>query len=188
MIEAFVASYGLWAVFATMVLESAMVPIPSEVVVPLAGFFASRGAFGLWTVVWVSTFANLIGSLLAYYLGKFARPYFPHFMEAHLELAEKFFRKHGRWAVLTGRMLPAIRTFMSMPAGMAHMPIVWFAVLTFLGSLPWNFLMAWLGFTLGRNWTLVHHYGRYILAGLVVVGLPAGIYILRNARKLAGKL
>ena len=184
MLTEFVATYGLWAIFITMLLESAMIPIPSEIVVPLGGFFAAKGAFSLWTVVWVSSVANLIGSLLAYYLGKFARPYFPHFMEDHLELAEIFFKKHGNWAILTGRMLPAVRTFMSMPAGLAHTPIIPFTILTFLGSVPWNFLMAWLGFTLAENWTLVHHYGTYVLIGLIAICLPIGIYVLKNARKI----
>lgn len=184
MIEEFIISYGLWAVFITMLLESAMIPIPSEIVVPLAGFYAARGYFSFWMVVWVSTIANLIGSILAYYLGKFAKPYFPHFMADHLELAEIFFKKHGTWAILTGRMLPAVRTFMSMPAGLSHIPIGKFSFLTFIGSIPWNILMTWLGFILAENWTLVHHYGTYVLIFLIAICLPLGIYVLKNARKI----
>ena len=104
--------------------------------------------------------------------------------KVEIRLAEIFFKKHGNWAILTGRMLPAVRTFMSMPAGLAHTPIIPFAILTFIGSVPWNLLMAWLGVILAENWTLVHHYGTYFLIGLIVICLPLGIYILKNARKI----
>ena len=172
LISELVRNYGLLAVFVTMLLESALVPIPSELVVPLAGFLSSLGYFGLLEVVLVSSVANLVGSLIAYFSGARLRPYMPGFMLEHLEMSDRFFEKHGVKAVFIGRMLPAIRTFISLPAGLSKVPVWEFALLTFVGSVPWNAALAWGGYLLGENWELLHRYMFPISVGIVaLVGL-----------------
>ena len=183
-LEVFVENYGLLAVFVTMLLESALVPIPSEIVVPLGGFLASKGYFSLSELVFVTSFANLIGSVLAYYFG--TRMGWIHrvgFLEDHLRLSKLFFDRHGLKAVFIARMLPAVRTFISLPAGLAGVPFVEFAVLTFLGSIPWNFALGYAGFVLGSNWELVHVYGRYLTA-VVVLSMPVLYLLYRKYEKL----
>jgi len=169
-LETIVEQYGLIAIGVLMALESALLPIPSEVVVPLGGFLVSLGYFSMLSLVLVTSFANLVGSLLAYYLGHKIRPFLVfEFLEEHLELAERFFETHGVKAVFIGRMLPAVRTFISLPAGLSgKVPLPLFAVFTFIGSIPWNFALAYLGFLLGENWSLVHEYGIYITIGVVI--------------------
>ena len=111
MLEEIVREYGLMAVFITMTLESALVPIPSEIVVPFAGFLASLGFFSIIEIVFVASFANLLGSIFAYYFGSRIRPFLNHpVILEHIEKAEEFFAEHGLKAVFIGRMLPAVRT------------------------------------------------------------------------------
>jgi len=166
-----VEQFGMPAVFVLMMLESALVPIPSELVMPLAGFMVSLGHFSILSVTLVASFANLVGSVLAYYTGAKARPFLPEFAIRHAEVADRFFERYGVKAVLFGRMLPAVRTFISLPAGLARVPVFEFVLFTFIGSLPWNAFLAYVGFLLGKNWELVHRYGIYfsplILAGFV---------------------
>ena len=175
LVSELVRSYGLPAVFAAMLLESALVPIPSELVVPLAGFLSSLGYFGLLEVVLVSSVANLAGSLIAYFSGAKVRPHMPGFMLEHLGLSDRFFRKYGVKAVFVGRMLPAVRTFISLPAGLSKVPVWEFALLTFLGSVPWNAALAWAGYLLGENWGLLHRYMFPVSVGIATV---VGVVVL----------
>ncbi|MBR9679883.1 MAG: DedA family protein [Candidatus Altiarchaeota archaeon] len=166
---ALVEQFGMLAVFVTMLLESAGVPIPSEIVVPFAGFMASLGHLSFWQVVLVSSLANLVGSIIAYFLGSKFRPYVPKILEHHLEMSDKFFGKYGTKAVFVGRLLPAIRTFISFPAGASGVPLTSFVVLTFVGALPWNFALAAAGYFLGHNWELIHNNLMPISIGLVLI-------------------
>ena len=150
--------YGLAAVFITMILESACIPIPSEIVVPYGGVLAAQGYVALWQVILAATLANLIGSSLAYAAGRYGgrvlivrygRYVFitPH----HLGRADEWFEKRGEITVFVTRMMPGVRGIISVPAGVARMPFVRFAVYTFLGSLPWNAALAYLGYAFGAN-------------------------------------
>ena len=183
MIEQFFSQFGLPAIVVSMFLESALVPIPSEIVVPLGGFLAQRGFFSFWALVIGTSLANLAGSMVAYHLG--ARMTWIHrfgFLEDHLRMSQRFFDRHGTKAVFFGRMMPAVRTFMSLPAGIAKFPEWEFAVLSFLGSIPWNLALAYLGYFLGENWALVHEYGQYLTV-LVVLLIPAGYFLYRRYEK-----
>ncbi|HVS50394.1 MAG TPA: DedA family protein, partial [Candidatus Dormibacteraeota bacterium] len=133
-----VASWGLIAIFVTMVGESAGLPISSEIVVPLGGALASQGKLNLVLVVAVSSVANLVGSLIAFYLtrrygervvlsraGRWAG-----LSRGHLRLANRFFGRFGLWAVFLGRLLPIVRTYISFPAGLSKMTYLWFSVVT----------------------------------------------------------
>jgi Uncharacterized membrane-associated protein len=157
--------YGLLAVFVTMILESACIPIPSEVVVPYGGFLAAQGHVALWQVVLVATSANLIGSSLAYAAGRYGgrRLLLRYgryvFISAHhLDQADRWFEKRGELTVFVTRMMPGVRTFISVPAGVGRMPFGRFAVYTFLGALPWNVALASVGYVFGANWDRLQHY------------------------------
>lgn len=183
LVEAMINSYGLLAIFITMVLESAMIPLPSEIVVPLGGFLASKGYFSLITLTLVTSLANLIGSLIAYYLGtKMTWIHKIGFLENHLLASQRFFDRFGLKTIFIARMMPAVRTFISLPAGLAGVPIWEFTVLTFLGSLPWNFLLGYLGYVLGNNWELVHNYGSHLTI-LVIITLPVFYVLYRKYEK-----
>src|SRR3979409_487872 len=145
-----VASWGLIAIFVTMAAESAGIPISSEIVVPLGGYLASQGRLNFVLVVAVSTAANLVGSLIAFYL---TRRYGERVVlsragrllglsRGHLRLANRFFGRFGLWAVFVGRLLPLVRTYISFPAAISKMGYVWFSVATMAGAIPWNFVIV----------------------------------------------
>jgi membrane protein DedA with SNARE-associated domain len=185
-----VADLGLPGVFLLMVLESACIPLPSEATMLFAGFNVSEGHYSLVAVTLVGTFANLVGSWLAYALGYYGRVDLiekhghrllikPH----HLHVADRWFARHGDATVFFTRMMPIVRTFISLPAGVARMPFWRFSVLTVLGCLPWVFTLAFIGRHVGENWTQWKdslHYVDYTVLALIVVGI--GLVVLRRRR------
>ncbi len=176
-----VGDLGLWGIFLLMVPESACIPIPSEATMLFAGFNVSEGKYSLWAAVLVGTFANLVGSWIAYAVGYYGRIELLekhgkalHIKKSQLEWADRWFEKYGSYAVFFARMLPIIRTFISLPAGVARMPFWKFSVLTFAGALPWVFLLTFLGKQVGANWEdwKEHlHYVDYAVAAIIVVGV-----------------
>ena len=160
------ADYGYLAVFVLMVLESACIPIPSEVTMVFGGFLVSRGELDFFWVAMLGTIANLVGSWLAYWVGlRGGRPLIERwgryiFLRKHeIDRAEAWFDDHGEAAVFVSRLLPVVRTFISLPAGVARMPFGKFTLYTFLGCLPWTFALTWAGVLLGDNWESVLRYG-----------------------------
>jgi membrane protein DedA with SNARE-associated domain len=184
-----VRDLGLPGVFVLMLLESACIPIPSEATMLFAGFNVSRGEYSLVAVTLVGSFANLAGSWLAYAVGYYGRVDIiekhghllfikPH----HLRAADRWFERHGDATVFFTRMLPIIRTFISLPAGVARMPFLRFSVLTFLGCLPWVFALTFIGQQVGKNWTQWKdslHYVDYAVAAAIVVGI---VYLIVTHR------
>ncbi len=170
---------GYVGVFILSALESAAIPIPSEIVVPFAGFLASSGRFGFWSVVMITTVANLVGAIflfllsragLRWLLEKYGKYFFVHARD--LQRADAWFSKYGSRAVFFSRILPVIRTFIPLSAGVARMNFTKFVILTFLGSLPWNLGLAYVGFKAGNNWTVLHPYFQklnYIIILVLVV-------------------
>lgn len=178
-LEHFVATWGLLAVFVTMILESCGIPISAEIVAPLGGALAAQGRISAVGVVVVASLGNLIGSMIAYWL---ARRYgravvlgpgrWIGLNEGHMDLAERFFGRWGWAAVFVGRFLPVIRTYISFPAGLAGMRVLPFAVLTLLGCVPWMAALTYAGYRLGEHWQDVEHLlGRFTIpfAALCVV-------------------
>jgi membrane protein DedA with SNARE-associated domain len=178
-----VASGGLALIFILMVAQSCGVPFPSELIMPFAGFLASQGRVSLVGAILVGTLATLVGSLIAYLLAaSFGRPIilgpgrYIGLSEDHLELAERWFTKRGTSAVLIGRVLPVVRTYISFPAGLARMPLLAFSVLTIVGTLPWCLALALGGYAIGSNYTRISgpiSIVAYVIAAvvlLVVVG------------------
>ena len=174
-----VSRYGYAAVFVLMSGESCGLPIPSEVVVPAAGLLAATGRLNVLVVVAVASIANLAGSLVAYGVAaRWGEPLllgpgrYVGIRRHHVEMADGWFRRYGLIAVLAGRVLPVVRTYISFPAGMARVPLGRFAALTLLGAIPWNLGLALAGYTLGRNYEVVSRFiqaGGYLLAALILV-------------------
>lgn len=183
---------GYPGIFLLMVLESALVPIPSEVVMTFAGFLAWSGKMDLLLVVGSGTLGNLVGSYLLYRLGEgpglsAVEKYGKYFLieEEDILNAQALFQRYGGLIILTGRMLPAVRTVISLPAGMARMDVWKFLVLTLVGSIPWNAMLAYLGWVLGENWVIIENYTRvldYAAAVLLVLAI-AWFYTYKSRRK-----
>lgn len=191
-----ISKHGYLAVFLLMVLESACIPIPSEAVMLFGGALAAgvtiAGAnvhLNILTVAILGAVGNLVGSLIAYWVGRtggrsLVERYGKYILLRHKDLdkAEEFFNKRGEWAVLIGRILPVVRTFISFPAGVAEMPQYKFALFTLLGSLPWTFALAYLGKALAGNWQSVSKDSTpiSIVFGIVIAGLIVWWYIKRR--------
>jgi membrane protein DedA with SNARE-associated domain len=186
----YLGAYGYQAVFVLMVLESACIPIPSEVTMVFGGFLASRGELDFFLVAMLGTIANVIGSWLAYWVGlRGGRPLIERwgryiFLREHeLDRAEAWFARRGEMAVFVSRLLPVVRTFISLPAGVARMPFGKFTLYTFLGCLPWTFALTWAGLLLGDNWETVLRYGEPISWAIAVAGVALIVWwLVRRAR------
>ncbi|AGA69521.1 putative membrane-associated protein [Desulfitobacterium dichloroeliminans LMG P-21439] len=154
-----ISSLGYFGVFLAMAIESACIPLPSEIILPFTGYMVYLGHFDFWTATLAATLGNLFGGVVAYYVGvRGGRPFiqrYGHYIfikEKELKWTERLFSKHGEVTVLVGRMLPIIRTFISLPAGIAKMNPVKMAVYTVLGALPWCMFLIIVGEKLGANW------------------------------------
>lgn len=174
-----IENLGYWGVFIGMTLESACIPIPSEVTMPLAGFVAYRGEMSFFWVVVVGVVANLIGSWIAYFVGLWGgRPFLEKYGKyilispKKMDMAHEWFEKYGHEAVLISRVLPVIRTFISLPAGIAEMDLKKFSAYTVIGSIPWCFALTYIGYILGPNWHTIKEYFHYMDI-VVVVGVVA---------------
>ena len=176
-----ISAGGYAGVALLMAIESACIPLPSEIIMPFAGYLVSTGRFDL---IWVATAGAIgcnLGSIIAYEAGKRGgRPLiarYGHYILIgvdELDAADRFFQRHGSLAVLIGRLLPVIRTFIAFPAGVARMPLFKFHAYTFIGSWPWCFGLAWIGMKLGAAWnsdprikTVFHSLDAVILIALV---------------------
>ena len=170
---------GLPGIFVLMVAESACIPIPSEATMLFAGFNVAEGHYSLPVVVAVGTVANVVGSWLAYAVGYYGRIDVLekhgaklHIKPSHLEWADRWFERYGAATVFFTRMLPIIRTFISLPAGVARMPFWRFTMYTLLGCIPWIFMLTFIGKQVGENWTQWKdslHYVDYAVVALVVL-------------------
>src|SRR5882757_3578129 len=183
----FISSAGLPAVFLLMALESACIPIPSEAIMLFAGFAASKGELTLIGIVAAGVLGNLVGSLVGYAIGYFGRVDLLernrlfHVSPQRLKQTEGWFERWGDATVFFSRMLPIVCTFVSVPAGVAKMPVGRFALLTTLGSIPWVLALALVGEAVGDNWEEWRHnlgYLDYVVAAAIVGGL--GWWLLRR--------
>jgi membrane protein DedA with SNARE-associated domain len=185
-----VDALGLAGVFVLMVLESACIPVPSEATMLFAGFNVSDGHYSLFAAVAVGSFANLVGSWIAYAVGYYGRVDILekhggklHIKKSHLETADRWFERHGDATVFFTRMLPIVRTFISLPAGVARMPFWRFSVLTLAGCIPWVFMLTFIGKQAGDNWDKWKdnlHYVDYAVAALIVGGI---VYLVVRGRR-----
>jgi membrane protein DedA with SNARE-associated domain len=188
-----VDAMGLPGVFILMLLESACIPIPSEATMLFAGFNVSRGEYSLFAATAVGSLANLVGSWVAYWIGYIGRVDVLekhgkklHIKKSHLEWADRWFERHGDATVFFTRMLPIIRTFISLPAGVARMPFWRFSALTLAGCIPWVLMLTFIGKQAGDNWEKWQdnlHYVDYAVLAAIVIGV---IYLIVRARRRRG--
>ena len=162
-----IATLGYPGVLLLMSLESACTPLPSEAIMPFAGaqITAPTGSFhpNIWALTLIGALGNLIGSVLAYWVGYVGgRPFLDKYgkfiliRKRDLDKSDAFFQKHGEWTVFFGRWLPLVRAFISLPAGIARMNFLRFCAFTFAGALPFCYLLTWAGTKLGLHWQQVH--------------------------------
>ena len=183
-------TYGYLGVFLLMTAESALIPIPSEVTMPFAGFLSGLGYMNFWVAVTVGAFGNLVGSWIAYYLGyrkgevwlRAAIKKWGKYLlirESELDKSMEWFTKHGQKVTFTSRLLPVVRTFISLPAGIAKMEIYKFSFLTILGSFLWSAILTYAGLKMGENWQAIEPYFRefqFLILGLFIAGVIFYIY------------
>jgi len=191
-VEHLVQTFGYLAILVLMAAESACIPIPSEVVMPFAGVLASQGHLELVAAILVGVVGNVVGSLVAWGVGRAGgRPALRRFgrlvwlRESDLDRAERWFAAHGEPAVFFSRLLPVVRTFISLPAGAAEMPLGRFSLYTAAGSLPWSAGLAIAGFALGENWRVIDRYvadAGYVVAAIAVVVIVS--FLVRHARRI----
>jgi len=185
-----VGDLGLPGIFLLMTLESACIPIPSEATMLFAGFNVHNGEYSLFAVTAIGVIANVVGSWIAYAVGYYGRLELVerhgnklHIKQSHLALAERWFDRWGAPAVFFSRMLPIVRTFISLPAGVARMPFIRFTLLTLLGCIPWVFMLAFVGQQAADRWTSWRdslHYVDYAVAALIVIGI---VYLVVRRRR-----
>lgn len=186
-----ISTYGYWGIIFLMALESATLPIPSEIVMPFAGYLVARdGIMSLPLVILAGTVGCTIGSIAAYVFGYYAgRPLILRYgkyiliRERHLKLAERWFEKYGNKATFIARLLPVIRTVISLPAGISKMRFKTFVLYSFVGSLPWTASLAYIGFVLQRNWREVSGVFRELDVIVLVSALAIILYYVYRWRK-----
>jgi membrane protein DedA with SNARE-associated domain len=186
-----VDAMGLPGVFILMLLESACIPVPSEATMLFAGFNVANGEYSLFAATAAGVLGNLVGSWIAYWIGYIGRVDVLekhgrklHIKKSHLEWADRWFERHGDATVFFARMLPIIRTFISLPAGVARMPFWRFTVLTLAGCIPWVLLLTLIGKAAGDNWEKWKdhlHYVDYAVLGAIVLGIVW--LFVRNRRR-----
>ena len=198
-LESLYAQFGYVGVAIAMTIESAAIPIPSELILPFAGWSVARGvtepltgaAWSYWGAVVAGVVGNTAGSLASYAVGAFGgRPLLDRWgryllISAHdLDLADRWFARYGSATVFFSRMLPVVRTFISVPAGVARMPLWRFTLFSIAGAIPWVMLLVWGGQVLGANWLAIKQNLRgldYLVAAGIL--LLVGLFVYRHVRR-----
>jgi membrane protein DedA with SNARE-associated domain len=185
----FIGSAGVVAVFLLMTLESACIPVPSEAIMLFAGFSVSKGELTLFGIVAAGVLGNLVGSWIAYAVGYYGRldllekNKLIHISPKHLKWADDWFARYGNWTVFFSRMLPIVRTFISLPAGVAKMPFWRFTAYTLAGCIPWVLALALVGEAVGDNWEDWRHklgYLDYVVLAAIIAGV---VYLIVRRRR-----
>jgi membrane protein DedA with SNARE-associated domain len=186
-----IGGYGVFAVFSLMTLESTGIPIPSEAVQPFAGYLVSAGSMSFLAAVVAGVGGNMAGSWIAYLIGlkggrhlwlRYGR--YVGIREKSLQRAETWFERYGEVTVFVSRMLPVVRTFISFPPGAARMNLAKFSFYTFIGCVPWVFILTYLGYTLGSNWETVGNYLHYLDYAVALMILAGIVFLYRRWRSL----
>ena len=191
-IIATISALGYAGIALLMAIESACIPLPSEIIMPFSGYLVFTGQMTLWAVALAGAVGCVLGSLIAYWVGAYGgRPlvekYGKYVLISHhdLNLADRWFQKHGEITILIGRLLPVVRTFIAFPAGVARMNLWRFNLYTFVGSLIWCYALGWIGMKLGEHWnTLGTYFHRFdAIIGIVLV---AGLswYVWRHFKQV----
>jgi len=191
-----ISSLGYFGVAILMAIESANIPLPSEVIMPFSGFLIFAGKFSLLPVAVAGGIGCLAGSLFSYWLGAIGgRPliekYGKYILMSHhdLDLTDRWFKKWGNVTVFIGRLLPVVRTFISFPAGIARVNLWTFSLYTLVGSIIWSYFLAWVGMKLGENWdSLKGYFHRFdlVIGILIIAGIVWWVWRhIKHSRKSA---
>ena len=196
---ALIGSSGYIGIIIAMTIESACIPLPSEIIMPFGGYLAGQGLLNIHLVALCGATGNLIGSLIVYSLGRKSGHFLlqkiekmKHVNQKHLADTMKFFNKHGAAGVFFARMIPGIRTFISLPAGILEVPLKKFIIYTFVGSYIWCYLLGFIGYKLGKNWnhliasTSSLHKVIIIILILVFGGLLAYLFTSKDKQQNPG--
>jgi membrane protein DedA with SNARE-associated domain len=185
-----VGSLGYVGIFIMMFLESTVFPIPSEVVMIPAGYLAHKGEMNIYIVIILGALGSLCGALFNYYFAlKFGRTflmkYGKYFFVSHetIEKTEVFFKDHGHISTFSGRLIPGLRHYISLPAGLARMNLFVFCLYTTLGATIWVIILTILGYYIGDNEALVKEYLRYLIIGLLVFLILLGAWYYKKVKK-----
>jgi membrane protein DedA with SNARE-associated domain len=190
-VRSLVTDYGYIGIFVLMVASAACIPIPSEITLLVGGWYAGDGRLDFFWVGTIALLGTLVGSAIAYALGAtggraLLERYGKYvFMRPHeIDRAEKWWDRHGDAATFFGRMVPIIRTFISLPAGITRMPLAKFALYTLLGSAVWSYGLTYIGLKVGENWEEVSSFMRIptIIVGVLLLGLGTRWFLKRRAR------
>jgi membrane protein DedA with SNARE-associated domain len=191
LVISFISTTGYVGIFLLMILESALIPIPSEIIMPFSGFLVTSGKFHPFAVIIAGSLGNLVGSVLTYYVGiKFGRAFiikygkYIFFKENHLEFTDKLFKKYGDRISFVGRLLPLIRTYVSLPAGIGKTNLAKFVFYTFAGSVIWNTMLTYAGIQLGNNWENIDKYSIYLDIAAVLAIVVFIVWIISKRRSL----
>ena len=187
-----ISSLGYGGIVLLMAIESACIPLPSEVIIPFSGYLVSRGVFSLWGVALAGAAGCMLGSIVAYYVGawggrRLVERYGRYLLISRrdLDLADRWFARHGDITILVGRLLPVVRTFIAFPAGVARMAMGKFLVYTFIGSLIWCWGLAWIGERLGEHWdSLGAYFHRFDAAIIALILAGATWWVWRHLRHI----
>jgi membrane protein DedA with SNARE-associated domain len=188
-----IGSIGYAGVFLLMVAESMVLPVPSEAVMPFAGFLVADGALSPLLVVVFATFGSVVGSLIGYAIGRFGgRPFVSRWgryllLDQHdLAWTDRFFQTRGSVTILVSRFIPIVRHLISIPAGMGRMRLPAFIIFTVLGASLWNSFLTWCGYALKRNWDTVMRFSHLIdIAVVVILAFLLALYLIRHLRRKA---
>ena len=191
-IESVITALGPWGIALLMAIESCNIPLPSEAILPFAGYLVSKGVFSIHTAAIYGAIGCVIGSVPSYYLGyfggrKFIEEYGKYFLisKHDLEIADKWVDKYGDWSFFICRMLPVVRTFISLPAGILKAKKRFFFTFTFLGSLVWSYLLVYVGVKVGQNTqSLKHLWHKFDALIIVICLILGGIYIYKHIKHL----
>jgi len=185
-VTATIGDHGVPAVFGLMVLESACIPVPSEVIMLFAGYLVSQDKMGLAAAILAGTLGNVVGSWIAWGIGYTGGREFidrwgkyVHVTPSRMAMADRWFQRHGNAVVFWSRMIPIVRTFISLPAGVARMPFGRFTLYTFLGALPWCAFLTLIGVKVGENWETWEGRLKYIdyLVAVLLVAVAVRLYL-----------
>ena len=182
--------YGYVGIFLLMSIESSFIPFPSEVVLIPAGYLAYEGKMSLWLIFLSGTLGSMAGAYVNYFLASklgraFLEKYGNYFFISHETLCkmERFFRKHGTISTFSGRLIPGVRQLISIPAGLSKMDLRVFSFYTFLGAGIWNVILIALGYILGDNQELIHHYLKEITFGILVMLVIMFVWYYKKNKK-----
>ena len=186
-----ISSIGYFGVFLLMIMESMILPVPSELVMPFAGFLIASGEMNFWMIIIFATLGSLVGSLISYYLGKYGGnklvlKYGNYFLlnEEHLKKTEKWFSKKGELTIFIGRFIPIVRHIISIPAGIGKMNLKKFMIYTLIGAGIWNAFLTYIGFILGNNWERIQEYSDYVSFGVLgILVILMGYFVYRQIKK-----